>query len=297
MRIVVIVPFLNEERFLARFLASMEAQTRRPDRLVLVDDGSTDGSPAIAAGFGARHDWVTVLTRPPKPPSTDRLALAGEFVAFRWALEQVGEQTADAIGKFDGDIDHNPAALAVLEQALADDPRLGIVGAYLSVLDDAGRRRREHCLPHHVRGPNKLYRRACLDEISPIPAILGWDTIDEWLAQMRGWQTASVALPGGDSIHLRPTGTADGRLRAFRRWGVCSYAIGDPPSWVALGTLRRMGQPPYVLGGLSYALGWALARARRQPRAASDVRRYVRRTQRRRLWWRLTNRGAQPTSP
>jgi hypothetical protein len=42
MRLAVIVPVLNEERHLGTFLTSIGAQTRQPERLLLVDDGSSD---------------------------------------------------------------------------------------------------------------------------------------------------------------------------------------------------------------------------------------------------------------
>src|SRR3954447_13846617 len=82
MRCVVVVPFLNEEAHLPTFLSSLDAQTRRPDRAVLVDDGSTDGSAGLCEAFAAGGGWVTVLRRPPRPPRRDRLAEAPELAAF-----------------------------------------------------------------------------------------------------------------------------------------------------------------------------------------------------------------------
>ena len=45
----VLVPFYQAERYLEETLRSIETQTVPADELVLVDDGSTDGGPAIAA--------------------------------------------------------------------------------------------------------------------------------------------------------------------------------------------------------------------------------------------------------
>ena len=49
LRIVCVVPFLNEEAYLPAFLASMATQRRFPDTLLLVDDGSSDRPPQIAS--------------------------------------------------------------------------------------------------------------------------------------------------------------------------------------------------------------------------------------------------------
>ena len=87
-RIVVVASFLNEEELLPRFLASVRAQSRTPDRLLLVDDGSVDSSPDIAAEFAREHDFAGVLIRPPRPAEADRLANAGRAARVRvgrWA--------------------------------------------------------------------------------------------------------------------------------------------------------------------------------------------------------------------
>ena len=47
-RISVIVPVRDGERYLGEAIGSVLAGTRRPDELVVVDDGSGDGSAAVA---------------------------------------------------------------------------------------------------------------------------------------------------------------------------------------------------------------------------------------------------------
>jgi len=54
-RVTAIVIFLNEERFLAEAVESIAAQTFQDFELLLVDDGSTDGSAAIARSFCAKQ--------------------------------------------------------------------------------------------------------------------------------------------------------------------------------------------------------------------------------------------------
>jgi GT2 family glycosyltransferase len=54
-RVSVIMPFLNLERFIEESIASVLAQTYPHWELLLIDDGSTDGSTDIARGYALMH--------------------------------------------------------------------------------------------------------------------------------------------------------------------------------------------------------------------------------------------------
>jgi glycosyltransferase involved in cell wall biosynthesis len=47
-----VMPVYNGEDFVAEALNTILTQTRAPDEVVVVDDGSTDGTPDVLAGFG-----------------------------------------------------------------------------------------------------------------------------------------------------------------------------------------------------------------------------------------------------
>lgn len=282
MRIAIVVPFLNEERFLGTLLESLAAQTRLPDRVLLVDDGSTDRSADIAQPFADTHDSVDLLRRPRRPPERDRLLTASELRSFQWAVEQLDEPY-DVVAKLDADLRLPPCMLAELERRFMADPQLGLAGAFLSEEDPDGRLRRHRCPPGNVEGPTKFYRAECLEAISPLPAILGWDTIDEARIRMLGWRTQTFAMPGGDPIHLRRQGAGDGVLRGYRRAGHAAYGYGSHPLTVLLSATVRMRDSPPVLTGLNYLAGWALAGLQRRGRAEPELRRFLRREQLRRI--------------
>ena len=60
MKVSLIATVLNAEEHIGAFLASIAAQTRAPDEIVIVDGGSTDGT--LEALLAA--DGVTVLEEP-----------------------------------------------------------------------------------------------------------------------------------------------------------------------------------------------------------------------------------------
>jgi poly-beta-1,6-N-acetyl-D-glucosamine synthase len=277
------VVFLNEQQLLPRMLASLERQTRAPDLLLLLDDGSTDDSPALTSRFAERQPYARLISRPKRPQSADRLAKAAELIAFQWALEQLPEEPQfDVMAKLDADLELPPDFFERIMGAFEADPRLGIAGSELSVAADAGPAR-EHSQPWHVRGATKFYRSGCWRSIAPLPPILGWDTIDETRARIAGWRIQNVPFAESKPLHLRPTGSHDGAVRGFRRRGAAAWGYGAHPLNVLASALVRMRHRPLVVGGLAYLGGWLGAAVHRAPRAELETRRYLRREQLHRL--------------
>lgn len=62
-RVAVVIPVYNHERYVEEAIASVLAQTRPPDRLVVVDDGSRDGSVAAAERAIASAGSIAVELR------------------------------------------------------------------------------------------------------------------------------------------------------------------------------------------------------------------------------------------
>ena len=88
MKYVLITPAHNEERFIAKTLDSMVAQTLLPERWIIVDDGSTDRTAEIVGNYVSRYPWMELIQRHQR---RDR-NFAGKVHAFNAGLERV--QTA-----------------------------------------------------------------------------------------------------------------------------------------------------------------------------------------------------------
>jgi glycosyltransferase involved in cell wall biosynthesis len=95
-----IVPVFNGETYLGEALESIWQQTYRPLEILVVDDGSTDGTAAVAAGYGDRIRYVKQINT--GAPTARNLGLSmarGEFVAFLdaddlWHPDKLQRQTA-----------------------------------------------------------------------------------------------------------------------------------------------------------------------------------------------------------
>ncbi|HEX8253457.1 MAG TPA: glycosyltransferase family A protein [Thermoanaerobaculia bacterium] len=84
--VTIVIPVYNRPQLLRRAVASALAQTYRPIEVVIVDDGSTDDTPAAIAALSAAHHEVRGVRQDNSGPGaareTGRLAARGAFLQF-----------------------------------------------------------------------------------------------------------------------------------------------------------------------------------------------------------------------
>ena len=96
--ITCVIPVFNGERYLREALESVFAQTYRSLDVVLVDDGSTDSTAAIAATYSDRVRYVHQNNEGPAAARNRGIRAArGEFIAFLdaddlWHPEKLARQ-------------------------------------------------------------------------------------------------------------------------------------------------------------------------------------------------------------
>lgn len=282
-RVLLVTPMRNEAEHVVRTARSLQRQTRPPDLWLAVDDGSDDATPDLLRALAQEIPFMRVLSTPAGHTRTgpDRLALAAEARAFNWALETTDLGRYTHIGKLDADVELPPDYFETLLARFAAEPELGISGGALQELRH-GEWRLDRNPEHHVRGALKLYTRNCLESIGGIEERLGWDTIDETYARMRGFRTRS--FPDIVARHHRPVGSADGALRGHARHGQCAYVLHYGPGWVALRSLKVATTPPLGLSGFAFLYGYLRSAIRRDQRVDDPAfRRQTRRELRSRM--------------
>jgi glycosyltransferase involved in cell wall biosynthesis len=134
MKLSAIVPVHNGGAGLRRCLEAVLAGTRVPDELIVVDDGSTDGSGEAARALGAR---VIRLDDGPNGPAAARnrgaAAATGEVILF-----------------FDADVVVHPDTVARMERYLSDEPAVdALFGSYDDNPPARGMVTRYKNLEHH----------------------------------------------------------------------------------------------------------------------------------------------------
>jgi GT2 family glycosyltransferase len=213
------VPCFNAEATLAACLEGVLAQSRRPDEVLVIDDGSTDGTAALAAGFGVR-----VIAH-----GHNRGLAAGRNTAVRAAAHEW-------IAALDSDCVARPDWLATLARRLeADDTLAGAGGMLLetnrTALADAWRTRHmkqnwgDRPIPNarFLFGNNTLFRRAALERVGLYNEKLRTNFED--VAVSEALQRAGYALayePAAVVHHLRRDSLRS-VLRANWRWRFFGY--------------------------------------------------------------------------
>jgi biofilm PGA synthesis N-glycosyltransferase PgaC len=261
-RLLLITPCRDEAERLERTIASVAAQTRPPDLWLIVDDGSTDAPPRILDEWAAKLPWLRLSrTAQHRGRADDGLAAAAEAVAFNQALRSVALDEFSHVGKLDADIELPPDYFRRLLDRFAVEADLGIAGGLLLEDHGHGWRATDAGPGHHVRGAVKLYRRDCLEALGGgIEERLGWDTIDEVEARMRGYHTRT--LPELTARHLRPVASRGGVLRGRARLGHAAFILRYSPWWVALKSAQVATSRPYAIAGMAYFYGYLRAAVR-----------------------------------
>ena len=278
-RYCVITPCRDEAAHAQRTLDSVLGQTRTPDLWVIVDDGSTDATPAILDEYAASHPLIRVLRRPDRGV---RKVGPGVIDAFYAGLETIDLSEFDYLCKLDLDLDLPPRYFEILLHRMEATPRIGTASGK-PFFRDGDRQISEACGDENSVGMTKFYRRTCFEQIGGFVREVMWDGIDGHRCRMLGWIAVSWDDPELRFEHLRPMGTSHkGWWTGRSRHGYGQYFMGTAPSYMIASALFRMTRPPLLLGGLAMLSGYFGALLRRQPRYDDPpFRRFLRDYQRR----------------
>jgi len=280
-RYALITPCRNEAEYMRRTLDSVVAQTETPALWLVVDDGSTDETPAILAEYAARHPWIEVIT---KPDRGHRAVGPGVIEAFYHGFDRIDPEAYDYLCKLDLDLDLPRGYFAGLMDRMEADPRIGTCsGKPWFALN--GAKVSEKCGDEMSVGMTKFYRTRCFREIGGFVREVMWDAIDCHKARQLGWIACSFPDPALAFEHLRPMGSSQKSVYTGRmRHGFGQYYMGSDFFFFTASCLFRMAHPPYVTGGLASWWGYVKAALARAPQHDDpELRAFIRSYQRRAL--------------
>ena len=275
--ISVVIPVYNAEKYLRETVASVRAQTYADWELLLVDDGSKDSSPEMAAAFACEDSRISSLRQPNGGASVARnhgLREANPAFPYALCLDSDDLLLPDALQRLLALLERNPpasAACGFLTDIDAEGRPLPGPGR----LEPLTRRRGvdglrlvrrkpnapvvfgDLCFHNHIITPGQvLIRKAALDAAGPFDTSLVYvEDYDLWwrLTMQAGPILVSpepVLLYRHHSGSISRNPAARRRGAADFRWRLLTYPALSP----AQRRTARLGYFYHCLAGLGFGL-------------------------------------------
>jgi len=248
-RIALITPLRDEEVYVEAMILSIVNQQIQPAKWLIVDDGSTDNTPAIVKSYCQQFEFIELVELPARSERNP-----GGEGAIAHALQRLDISQYDYLARFDADLLFEDSYFALILAEFDKDPKLGIAGGGLYIYRN-DKLVLERAPEYHVRGALKMYRRECFEQLGGLETDIGWDTIDEVYAWSRGWRTRSFF--DIRTIHRRPTGEGLHARRIYRERGRAEYLTWSHPAFVLLKSVKMAMSNPanarYFLGGFLHS--------------------------------------------
>lgn len=200
MKIYIVIPAHNEEDSIALTLDSLVKQTLLPEKIVVVDDNSTDNTLNIIEEYSDNFNFIESVAI-----QSSEAHIPGSKVvnAFNQGLKSL-DSNYDIICKFDADLIFPNNYLETIVGLFNQDEKVGVAGGLPYIENNGAWKFEAIASKDHVRGPLKAYRKQCFEDIGGLRPSIGWDSVDVLLAQYAGWKIQTDKTL--HVKHLKPTG-------------------------------------------------------------------------------------------
>ena len=278
---VLISPCRNEAAYMRQTLDTVIAQSVRPAKWVIVDDGSSDATPAILAEYAAKHDWIQIVVRKDRG---HRAVGPGVIDAFYAGYNAITPTDYEFMCKLDLDLRLPPRYFEILMERMHTNPDIATCSGK-AYIEEEGELIDERHGDETSLGMTKFYRVTCFEAIGGFVREVMWDGIDCHRCRMMGWIACSWNEPDLRFVHLRPMGSSQQGIYTGRmRHGFGQYFMGTGFFYMAASAISRLNQKPYILGGVATLWGWIRSALKRSPRYQNpEFRQFLRRYQMRSL--------------
>ncbi|MBN1597544.1 MAG: polysaccharide deacetylase family protein [Bacteroidales bacterium] len=282
----IISPARNEEKFIESTIQSVINQTILPKEWIVVNDGSKDRTEEIVKQYCSQYNWIKLINLPDRGYSKYG---SGVVEAFYKAFDLIKDENFDFVVKLDCDLSFDKDYFRQIFIRFELNAKLGIASGH-TYIQKNGKLIWEDAPLDHTRGPSKVYKKECFEDIGGLKITLGWDNIDEVTARMNGWETRSYTEL--KLTHLRQLGSTIGILAGNRRHGYTDYITGYHPLYFLIKTIYRLFSKPIIIGSLSSFWGYFSACVRRVPKPIDkEFIKYIRKEQKKKLlsnsFWKI----------
>lgn len=263
MKYYVVIPAYNEQDFIGATLNSIINQTHLPEKVVVVNDNSTDDTAKIVEEYSAKYAFITGVN---KQSSAVHLPGSKVIRAFEAGFATL-DQDFDVIVKLDADLILPDSYFEKIMGYFNADTQIGMVGGVALIEKDGQWIVEKLTDPDHIRGAFKAYRKETFKQIGGLKPAMGWDTVDELLCRYYNW---TIKVDTQLQVkHLKPTGAVYDASARYKQGGAFySLGYGLIITLIASGKLAmRKGKP---LLFLDYIKGFFKAKAEGKPKLVTQ---------------------------
>lgn len=249
MNYYIVIPAHNEADFIGLTLDSIVTQTVLPKKVVIVNDNSTDNTAEIVSNYTNKYSFINLVNN---ISGTQHLPGSKVIQAFYKGYETL-DANYDFIVKLDADIILPNNYFDSLIHHFNSDKKIGMAGGFAYIEKNDKWILENLTNKDHIRGAFKAYRKQCFLDIGKLKPSMGWDTVDELLAQYHGWKIKTDETL--KTKHLKPTGKTYNKTARYKQ-GEAFYKLdyGFLLTTIASTKLTLLKKQPLLL--VDYLTGY-----------------------------------------
>jgi len=284
---ILITPAYNEEKNIEALIECIIAQTIRPIKWLIVNDGSVDRTEELVKKYVQKDGFIEVLTLERENVES---YYSRKTTAFLKGYEYIKNTCHyDFIASLDADIIMPSDYYENILKEFYKNPMLGIASG-LYVYKNNKKIEKIDYDKNYVPGSLQMFRKECYEDIGGYVALKygGDDTLATIMARMKKWQTQH--FPEYEVVQQRIVGTVGKNiLQAKFRQGQTEYGVGSTPIFIIIKTIDRiLKEKPYILASISRLFGYTYCYLKREKRRLPiGVLEFLRKEQKSRLYRKM----------
>ena len=259
-RYVLLTAAKDEEACIGEVIQLVVRQTVLPMAWFIIDDGSSDRTPAIVESFAEKHSFIRLQAA----AARSNRNFGSQYKALRAAYDLAKPLQVDFVAVQDAD--QAPERQDYYQSILSEfheNPRLG--GASGVIFER--RRGSWEFRPGNSEdslAASAVFRRSAFDQVGGYTPLYyqGSDWLIQLQMKMAGWEL--ITRPDLHILHYRPTSSAGGIWRGRFHAGLSDASFGSHPVFEFLKCCRRVPIRPFFCGSFVRYCGY--------------------------LWWNITGR-------
>ena len=238
----VITPFKNEEGNIENTIKSMINQSIKPTSWILIDDGSDDSSLDIVNRYKKKFPWIRI------EKNDSNIDDKGGRIATM-VNDFSSHDGIDYLCKIDADVSFEYNFCENMINHMNSNKKLGICSGTLIYNDKI----EKPVFSDLTRGATKFYDYNCFKDINGLSESTGWDTIDNIIAQYKGWKTSVLPIY---FQHNKPEGISLGWYKRYYQSGKYFGSIPYPFYYLLIRCIYRIFNYPPIISQLVVMYGF-----------------------------------------